>query len=370
MRGIKLLSRRLRTLTFAHARREALRLVRLATRAEMRMMDGRALPPYSVSFWLTDRCNLSCPMCWVRYSKDTDELSTGEICRVLEEIAPHNPRIGLTGGEPLLRGDVVEIVAFAGSRGLRVGLNTNGLLLAEAGDELVEAGLDTVSISLDGVEGLHDRLRGKEGSFRRAVQGIIALEEAKRKRGRLRPLVRVLATVTPQTFKGIPGLLGELGKLPLDSATVQHLWFTDQPAISAHQALSRRLLGEESPTLGDFLQEEMLSGAPVAEMIAEVKGKDWGLPVHLYPDLSAEEISTYYRDARGKVRGRCLSRWLRVDIAADGTVTPCLGYNAGNIRQAGFGDIWNGERMRRFRRVIGRRGTLPGCSRCCGLFSD
>jgi len=165
MRGIKLLSGRLRTLTFAHARREALRLVRLATRAEMCVMDGRALPPYSVSFWLTDRCNLSCPMCWVRYSKDTDELSTGEICRVLEEIAPYNPRIGLTGGEPLLRGDVVEIVAFAGSRGLRVGLNTNGLLLAEAGDELVEAGLDTVSISLDGVEGLHDRFTGQGGQF-------------------------------------------------------------------------------------------------------------------------------------------------------------------------------------------------------------
>jgi MoaA/NifB/PqqE/SkfB family radical SAM enzyme len=372
MSRLKLYSSRLRTLTGAHGRREAMRLLRRLSGFERRLLSGRALAPYSVSFWVTDKCNLSCPMCWVKpaKSKNEDYLSAGEICGVISELAPFNPRIGLTGGEPLLRKDIAEIVSFASGKGLRVGLNTNGMLLGDCAEELVSAGLDTISISLDGPERVHDQLRGRPGSYRRALSGILALDNAKRNWRRRRPLVRVLATITEQNFREIPGLLSELHRLPLDSATVQHLWFTDRLILSAHQSLSRRVLGEESSTLADFLIEKLPPGDEVAEMLAQVKTGDWGLPVDIYPHLSSQEISTYYSEARKRIRRRCLSRWLRIDISPEGTVTPCLGYDAGNVRKMPFMDIWNGERMRRFRRVIGERGTLPGCSRCCGLFSD
>jgi len=372
MSRLKLYGSRLRTLTRAHGSREALRLVRRLSGFERRLLSGKALAPYSLSFWVTDHCNLSCPMCWVKpaKTKNVDYLNTREIYAVIKQVAPFNPRIGLTGGEPLLRKDVVEIISYAVGKGLRVGLNTNGMLLADYAEELVSAGLDTISVSLDGTEEVHDRLRGRPGSYRRALAGIFALDQARRRRGRRRPLVRILATITNQNFREIPQFLSELHRLPLDSATVQHLWFTDQSALSAHQSLSRNVLGEESSTLADFLTDELPPGDEVAKMLARVKAGDWGLPVDIYPVLSPEEIARYYSGAGGRIKRRCLSRWLRIDISPDGTVTPCLGYNAGNVRRARFMDIWNGERMRRFRRVIGAQGTLPGCSRCCGLFSD
>src|SRR3989442_1254318 len=91
---------------------------------------------YSVSWNLTQRCNLECAHCYMSAFAGADtrgELTTGECRRVLDEIAQVNPNVFLilTGGEPLLRRDIWEIAAYAADKRFTTVLGTNGVLLSE-----------------------------------------------------------------------------------------------------------------------------------------------------------------------------------------------------------------------------------------------
>ena len=139
--------------------REAVKRARVALKLERRLGRGRALAPYAVSFWLTRRCNLNCGMCWVEHSRRLegdaylrarDELTLGELKNVVDDIARWRPRIGVTGGEPFLRRDALDFIAYVKSRGLRCGANTNGTFLGRDAEALVDVGLDSIMVSVDG----------------------------------------------------------------------------------------------------------------------------------------------------------------------------------------------------------------------------
>lgn len=108
-----------------------------------------------VGWEITRRCNLSCPHCYTAAATSEQaipELSTEQCFRIIEDIAQLGAEIiGWTGGEPLLRRDLEELIAFAKSLGIRSSLTTNGLLLTESrAKSLKEAGLEAVQVSLDG----------------------------------------------------------------------------------------------------------------------------------------------------------------------------------------------------------------------------
>src|SRR5919198_5810753 len=91
---------------------------------------------YSVSWNLTQRCNLLCAHCYMSAFSGADtahELSTAECQRVMDDIARVNPQVFLilTGGEPLLRKDIFDLASYASDKGFTVVLGTNGVLLRE-----------------------------------------------------------------------------------------------------------------------------------------------------------------------------------------------------------------------------------------------
>lgn len=129
-------------------------------------------------FNLTDRCNLTCPFCYVPSTGPAGgHVPLSLAVRVIEEAAELGVRhLVLAGGEPTLHPDLAEIVRVARRQGsLRVKLVTNGARSDEALLETVWMGVDDLQVSLDGAdEGEHDRLRGK-GSFRRALDLLTAV---------------------------------------------------------------------------------------------------------------------------------------------------------------------------------------------------
>lgn len=131
---------------------------------------------------VTRRCNLHCAHCYSD-SHDRDypgELTTDEGLRLLEDLRAFGvPTVLLSGGEPLLRPDVLELARAARELGLRTVLSTNGTRIdRSAAREIADAGFSYVGISLDGVGALHDKLRGKRGAFDAAVEGIRAVKGA------------------------------------------------------------------------------------------------------------------------------------------------------------------------------------------------
>lgn len=132
---------------------------------------------YSVSWNLTQRCNLHCAHCYISAFASADtggELSTEECRRVMDEIAQVNPEalLILTGGEPLLRKDIFDLASYASDKGFTVVLGTNGVLLREAeARRMRQSGIQGASISLDSVDPQrHDTFRRLPGSWESAVR--------------------------------------------------------------------------------------------------------------------------------------------------------------------------------------------------------
>lgn len=135
-------------------------------------------------FELTDKCNLNCVHCGSRCSGANSEFLPYEMTeKVMRQVAlAYDPRqimICLTGGEPLLHRDILKIVSLASSLGFAVGMTTNGTLIDQAtAYGLAHAGIDTITVSLDGIGEDHDEFRLSGGSFQKAEEGIKALKSA------------------------------------------------------------------------------------------------------------------------------------------------------------------------------------------------
>ncbi len=141
-------------------------------------------PPRLVAWETTRACNLLCRHCRAAAIAETppDELSAQQGRDLLRQLAAWSPAplTILSGGEPLLRPDIVELAAYGSELGLRMLLSTNGsLVTAPKARELKKAGLARVSLSLDGAQpASHDLFRGLDGSFAAVVQAAAYLREA------------------------------------------------------------------------------------------------------------------------------------------------------------------------------------------------
>lgn len=139
-------------------------------------------------FWETTlRCNAKCKHCGSRAGENTkyvDELTTEEIEKTLKSIADKYDAskilLNITGGEPLLRKDLFEVMEYAVNLGYHWGITTNGMLI---NDEIIkkmkETKLATMSISLDGLEETHDKFRMCKGSFNKILENIEKLRKDK-----------------------------------------------------------------------------------------------------------------------------------------------------------------------------------------------
>jgi radical SAM family uncharacterized protein len=126
---------------------------------------------------LTYNCNLRCKMCpfWKRSSQDSSLEQEKVILKQIYDSGACG--IAFEGGEPLLRDDLVEILAFSRSLPLHTSLVTNGTLLESRIDEISPYINGVIYVSLDGLEKTHEAIRGVSGCFRKAVRGISAAEE-------------------------------------------------------------------------------------------------------------------------------------------------------------------------------------------------
>jgi radical SAM family uncharacterized protein len=126
---------------------------------------------------LTYRCNLRCKMCpfWKRSSTDSSLEKEKAILKQIHSSGVCG--IAFEGGEPLLRNDLVKILAFSRSLPLQTSLVTNGTLLESKIDEIAPYINGAIYVSLDGLEKTHDTIRGVSGCFKKAIKGIIASKE-------------------------------------------------------------------------------------------------------------------------------------------------------------------------------------------------
>jgi len=306
---------------------------------------------------LTRRCNLSCAHCYLDadvLSRSTnDELTTAEVCELLDDIIAcgDGTMVVLTGGEPLLRRDLEEIVAHGSRLGFAMVLGSNGMLLTERRvASLHSAGLLGVGISVDSLQAdKHDRFRGKSGSWARTMTGI---EQCRRQGLSFQLHFSVTDDNVDETTAMIE-FAGASGARVLNVffliCTGRGSTFTDLSAMRYE-----RVLGE----LIDAQQDhpELIIRPRCAPHFKRIA-------LQRRPDSLLNRISG--NDGDGCIAGTHYCR-----VTPEGAVTACpyIEEEVGSIRQQAFADIWTDAHDFLRLRMAGLGGTCGACEyrKLCG----
>lgn len=178
-------------------------------------MRNKQYHPVTAVWEVTMGCNMRCKHCGSSCAKPLpDELTTEEAFDIIDQLSSIGLRwITLSGGEPLTRGDLSELVSRLAEKKIAVNIITNGWLLLTKAYTLCKAGVSTIAVSLDGPRAIHDKIRMR-GSYDRSEAGI---SEVKRN-GKS---VGVVTTITRQNLSHLPELREDLIRMGVDSWQVQ-----------------------------------------------------------------------------------------------------------------------------------------------------
>jgi radical SAM protein with 4Fe4S-binding SPASM domain len=333
-----------------------------------------------VLFWeTTAACNLRCRHCRrgeVRATAVPGELTTGEAMEFIRGVASWSrPLLVMSGGEPLTRGDIVELAACASECGLPVALATNGTLAGPGiAAALKKAGVRRVSVSVDGiVPETHDRIRGVAGAFEGAVRGLRTLRGA-----------GLSTQVNMTVCRGNRGEIAAMFRLAArEGADAVHL-FVLVPVgcgldLAKDEALSpaegRELLEWFHTRAGSFGMEARLTCAPQYVRYESSRGPDALLRQSGRGDVrpprkdNGDIIGT---PSGGNAAGSgCLCGRSVCFVSHGGELFPCgyLPVSVGNVRAAGLRELWDESALFRELRDPGKLGAPCGACRfrdACG----
>ncbi len=223
-------------------------------------LGPKRTPPGPVVIWnLVRRCNLACQHCY-SISADVDfpgELSTAEIFRTMDDLERFGvPVLILSGGEPMLHPDLWAIAHRAKALGFYVGLSTNGTLIdARNVEALAGVGFDYVGVSLDGIEGTHDRFRRKAGAFAASLAGVRLARDAGLKVG-------LRFTLTRDNAHDLPALLDLMEAERVDKFYLSHLNYGGRGNVNRKTDAMFRTTRDAMDLLFDTAWRHVEAGRP------------------------------------------------------------------------------------------------------------
>jgi MoaA/NifB/PqqE/SkfB family radical SAM enzyme len=267
------------------------------------------------------------------------------------------------------------------SKGLRLHITTNGTLLKHCAEKLVplcaHPGALDITVSLDGLDELHDRIRGVEGTFERALTGIGTFAALWEQRGWRCPPVSITCTISNLNVAHLTTFMQGVvdRRLPIQGLTFNHLWFRDSTIAARHnQRYSETLPVSEENIQGVNIRD--IDPEVLIENIAAVKKMAATAPFAVFfePELNKAELQQYYSQPDKFVAyTKCTAAWRNIAITPAGSVilSPlCFLAPLGSIKGRAFKDVWNGKSARTLRKKIFAAGAWPACSRCCMLFGS
>jgi len=296
-------------------------------------------------FWeCTLRCNLRCRHCGSGCNIEDvrNEMPLADFVHVLDEIClkmdSHKILVITTGGEPLVRQDIVACGRVIKQRGFYWGVVSNGMLLTdECMAELLDAGLDAISISFDGLKNEHNWMRGHEQSFDRAVKAIKLVVDNEKQLS-----YDVITCVNQRNLHQLPELRDFLFHLGVKRWRV----ITVFPSGRAANDAELQLDDIQFRKLMDFIADTRAQG--------KIKAS-YGCEGFLGPYEYEVRDFQYFCQAGINV----------ASVLHDGSISGCLSirskYNQGNIYQDSFVDVWN----KRFQQYRDRSWMKTGpCEKC------
>lgn len=285
----------------------------------------------------TNLCNLRCPMCYTTSdSRPRNSMTLQAFKRVIDEIGDYTLLLQLWGwGEPFINQDFCRMIRYAKTKGMKIITATNGHFFVNEQnvDDLIDSGLDVLMFALDGVDAeTYEKYRHR-GDFDRVVNGLKLLNQRKRQRNAVLPLINLRMVVTRDN-EAQTDQIKEMGlEIGADVLTFKTLW-----NINSNAAIEP-----------------------------------------LLPENPKYRRARYNRDGEAiRIPNSCRRLWNNPVVYRDGTVVPCYfhssDYSLGNVFSAGdrgVRRVWFGRTYAK-RRLQFAKGQTAGtpCSDCALNFAE
>jgi radical SAM protein with 4Fe4S-binding SPASM domain len=305
---------------------------------------------------VTSRCNALCEHCGSRCGEDfkEDEISAECLKKTLKEIAEaYNPKdilLNVTGGEPLMRNDLFEILQYAVDLGFRWGMTSNGMLINEdILRKMDETNMETISISLDGMKETHESFRKVPGSFDRIIENIKKLQQV--------PSIKIVQVTTVVNKKNIHEL-DDIYKLMQDLDVISWRVLNVDPIGRAKDNSDILLDAADYRYLFNYIKEKREEGL--------IENVEYGCSHYLGLNLEKELRDTYFICTTGLYVASILSNG-DIFVCPDVERRPEL--IQGNIKTDSFVDVWENkfEIFRNENRTkCSKCGACENWDYCCG----
>ncbi|MCK5861031.1 MAG: radical SAM protein, partial [Candidatus Hydrogenedentes bacterium] len=288
--------------------------------------SGKAFPAWHYLFEVTRRCNLRCRMCqyisWLENASGEEqrdgELTTDEWKRVIDQVGRLS-FITFTGGEPLMRSDFLELLAYA-SRKSRTHYISNATMLTEkaaissvacAPRHLGGRGLNFIGVSLEGPGEIHDAIRQQTGAFERSTAGIRMLNKMRKRAGKSCPLVHITSVIQQANvaqLEYLPEIVASIGADVLNLVTESRMH--DLPG------LGERPYGiwKHEDVSWPRIERKALEDAFVK---TDEAARKHGVEVR-WPRMPREELLRYYESSLNVRDYTCRSPWNTLIIGRTG----------------------------------------------------
>lgn len=335
--------------------------------------DSRKLPSHLLQFsadkkpvvvWnMTKRCNLKCIHCYALAENESyrgNELSTDEGKRLIDNLADFGvPVMLFSGGEPVLREDLPELIDYAVKKGLRAVISTNGTLITEENAKrFAQCSLSYIGISLDGTGSVNDAFRGVRGAFELAIYGLRNAKRAGIKVG-------LRFTINKRNYDEIPKIFDIIEEENIPRVCFYHLVYAGRGSKLINEDISH---AESRKTL-DYIMDRTKGffekGQPLEVLTVDNHADGPYVYLRLLKEDAkrAAEVYELLKMNEGNASGvgiACVDE--QGNVHADQFWRH---YSFGNVRQRPFSDIWTDTsnelmaRLKEKKRYVGGR-----CARC------
>lgn len=315
------------------------------TKALLRARLNPPVFPILLQIEPTRRCNLACQMCGRTHEPQQSypDLTLGFFKQVVSQFPPELEAVHIQGvGEPLLNADIIEMIAFARSRGLRTSFNTNLTYLTdEMARRLVEVGHSEIIVSVESVDPeLYAELRCN-ATLDRVLGNIRKLKEEKERQNSEFPVIKAHAILMKHLLPGVPDLVRTFREMGL--VNVHFIDFITR-GVSEEVRLSN---GER---LVDMALNATMTEEEIRQAIAEIKALgDDTFSVSVPGDWGGLHLG--HKQGQGILT--CKELWERPYVMVDGQISPCCFTPRpclGDFHRQTFDEIWSGEAYERIRR--------------------
>lgn len=320
------------------------------------VLNAQPFRPLYAKIKLIYGCNLKCEMCNHWREARGLALKTEKFREIITDLAGLGCRkIHFTGGEPMLRADVPELVAHAHQQGIRVTMTSNGTLIDKVkAKALIEAGLRGINISIDSpIRKVHEKIRGVEGSWKQTTRAVEYFRKYARK-GKLS--IRINTVVSRENFDTLatlPDVACELGAdginlIPVDDHCGEHLSLRKKDIAYFNESIAPQIAAR-ALELGLIVSNE--DAYPFGQEQAEV------------------QLARAGRYALGYYKSHpCYAPWTHTLIDHTGMVYVCCMTRdqippLGDLKKSTFKEIWEGRAYQRIRLQM-HPPALPMCQRC------